>query len=178
MPALSRVGGHRPRARCDCRPRCWQLLSCGRVRVWSRALEIQAVAGVVATDDQGRIFLIRRASDGTWADPAGRLEPGETWAHAAIREFAEETGGAVELTGLLGVYSDPETQIHQYASGQKVHFVSVGFWGRVLSLGTPNPVEVSDMGWFLPDQLPQPMFPAAVPVLADAAAGLGTIAIR
>lgn len=141
-------------------------------------MEIRAVAGVVATDDQGRLLLVQRAYDGTWADPSGQVEPGETWAQAAVREFAEETGGAVELTGLLGVYSDPATQIHTYPSGQTVHFVSVGFRGRVLSLGTPDPAEVSDMGWFLPEQLPAPLFPAAVPVLADAVSGEGKIAIR
>lgn len=141
-------------------------------------MDLQPVAGVVATDSRGRLLLIQRASDGTWADPAGRVEPGETWAQAAMREFAEETGGEVELTGLLGVYSDPATQIHTYPSGHKVQFVSVGFRGRVLSLGTPDPTEIADMGWFFPDQLPEPLFPAAVPVLTDAAAGPGSIAIR
>lgn len=141
-------------------------------------MDIKPVAGVVATDPEGQLFLIQRASDGTWADPSGHVEPGETWAQAAIREFAEETGGEVKLTGLLGIYSDPATQVHTYPSGRKVHFVSVAFWGQALSLGTPDSAEVSDMGWFLPDQLPKPLFPAAVPVLADAAAGPERIAIR
>lgn len=141
-------------------------------------MEIHAVAGVVAMDLQGRLLLVQRASDGTWTNPAGRVEPGETWTQAAIREFAEETGGTVELTGLLGIYSDPATQMHTYPAGKKVHFVSVGFRGRVLSLGTPDPVEVSAMDWFLPDQLPKPLFPPASPVLADASTRADIIAIR
>lgn len=141
-------------------------------------MEIHAVAGVAATDEQGRLLLVRRASDDTWANPAGRLEPGETWAQAAVREFAEETGGVVELAGLLGVYSDPSTQIYTHPSGDTVHFVSVAFRGRVLSLGTPDPAEVSAVGWFLPDQLPASLFPPAVPVIADAVSGLAKVAIR
>jgi 8-oxo-dGTP diphosphatase len=74
------------------------------------------------------IVLIRRASDpfeGQWALPGGFVEIGETVEAAATREAAEETGLAVELARLLGVYSDPERD-------PRGHNVSVAFLARVI----------------------------------------------
>ena len=39
--------------------------------------------------------------------PGGRIEVGESAAQAVIREVAEESGVAIALTGVSGVYSDP-----------------------------------------------------------------------
>ncbi|HXT44395.1 MAG TPA: NUDIX hydrolase [Pseudonocardiaceae bacterium] len=61
--------------------------------------------GAVVFDDAGRLLLVRRAHEpgrGRWSIPGGRVEVGETDAHAVIREVAEETGLAVEITRLLG----------------------------------------------------------------------------
>ena len=35
------------------------------------------------------------------------MEVGERFADAAVRELAEETGVAAEVTGIVGIYSDP-----------------------------------------------------------------------
>jgi 8-oxo-dGTP diphosphatase len=75
------------------------------------------------------IVLIRRAADpfeGRWALPGGFVEVGETVEAAAAREAAEETGLAVELAGLVGVYSEPDRD-------PRGHNVSVAFLARVLS---------------------------------------------
>ncbi len=125
------------------------------------------MAGVVALDDACRLLLVRRR-EGGWTHPAGRVEFGETWAEAALREFSEETGGCVELHGVLGAYSDPATQIYQYPSEERVHFVGVAFRGTVLSLGTPNAAEILDMGWFHQTSLPAPIFTPARPIIMDA----------
>lgn len=66
-----------------------------------------ATAGVVLEDPHGRMLLMRRRDEDTWGFPGGGLEPGETWAQAALRECREETGWEARITGLLGVYSDP-----------------------------------------------------------------------
>lgn len=83
---------------------------------------------VVIPSDEG-IVLIRRASDpfaGRWALPGGFVEVGETVEAAATREAAEETGLAVELARLVGVYSDPDRD-------PRGHNVSVAFLARVVA---------------------------------------------
>jgi 8-oxo-dGTP diphosphatase len=57
---------------------------------------------------------------------SGFVEVGETVEQAAKREAAEETGLAVELAGLVGVYSDSDRD-------PRGHNVSVAFLARVLS---------------------------------------------
>ena len=82
---------------------------------------------VVIPSPEG-IVLIRRGTDpfeGQWALPGGFVEAGETVEAAALREAAEETGLAVELTGLIGVYSDPERD-------PRGANVSVAFLARVV----------------------------------------------
>jgi 8-oxo-dGTP diphosphatase len=57
----------------------------------------------------GGIVLVRRRNPPLgWALPGGFVDPGESVAQAARREAKEETGLDVELTELLGVYSDPK----------------------------------------------------------------------
>ena len=57
----------------------------------------------------GGIVLVRRAHPPPgWALPGGFVERGERVADAARREAKEETGLDVELTELLGAYSDPK----------------------------------------------------------------------
>lgn len=83
---------------------------------------------VVIPSENG-IVLIRRGSDpfeGRWALPGGFVEVGETVESAAVREVAEETGLAVELAGLVGVYSDPDRD-------PRGHNVSVAFLARVVA---------------------------------------------
>jgi 8-oxo-dGTP diphosphatase len=60
-------------------------------------------------DRPGRpiVLIERRFPPPGWALPGGFVELGETVEAAARREAREETGLEVELTGLLGVYSDP-----------------------------------------------------------------------
>ncbi len=82
---------------------------------------------VVIPSERG-IVVIRRGGEpfeGQWALPGGFVEVGETVEVAAAREVAEETGLAVELAGLVGVYSDP-------GRDPRGHNVSVAFLARVL----------------------------------------------
>ena len=60
-------------------------------------LQRVAIKGVVVRD--GKILLLRKAlydgnggKEGKWNNPGGRVEPGELWNEALLREIYEETG--------------------------------------------------------------------------------------
>jgi 8-oxo-dGTP diphosphatase len=61
---------------------------------------IRAAGGVVERD--GRILVVHRARYEDWSMPKGKLEPGETWEAAALREVWEETSLRCELGEYVG----------------------------------------------------------------------------
>ena len=59
---------------------------------------------VTVVHRQGKYLLVHERKHGQlWYLPAGRVEPGEDFIEAAKRETLEETGIAVELTGLVRI---------------------------------------------------------------------------
>jgi ADP-ribose pyrophosphatase YjhB (NUDIX family) len=70
-------------------------------------LPTQGVSTIVL-DDQRRVLLQKRADFRIWALPGGRVEPGETFEDAAVRETFEETGLHVALTRKVGTYWKPQ----------------------------------------------------------------------
>ena len=68
-------------------------------------------------DEAGRLLLIRRTDNDLYAIPGGALELGERLTQTVQREVMEETGIAVKVTGLIGVYSDPEHVI-EFTDGE------------------------------------------------------------
>jgi 8-oxo-dGTP diphosphatase len=61
---------------------------------------IRAAGGVVVRD--GRVLIVHRPRHGDWTLPKGKLDPGETWEQAALREVEEETGLRCALGDYLG----------------------------------------------------------------------------
>ena len=59
-----------------------------------------------------------------WIVPGGRVEFGELLHHAAVREFAEETGLRARVTGLLDVSEVILTE-------RPYHSITISFSGRV-----------------------------------------------
>ncbi len=82
---------------------------------------------VVIPSEEGVVLICRGGEpfEGHWALPGGFVEVGETVHEAAVREVAEETGLAVEVSRLVGVYSQPDRD-------PRGHNVSVAFLARVL----------------------------------------------
>jgi len=64
-----------------------------------------SVAGVVV-DASDRVLVIRRRDNGHWEAPGGVLELGESFEQGVLREVAEETGLAVTVERLTGVYKN------------------------------------------------------------------------
>lgn len=65
---------------------------------------IQAAGGLVwRTSPNGReIAVIYRGRYEDWTLPKGKLNPGENWQEAAVREVKEETGCDVKLESFAG----------------------------------------------------------------------------
>jgi 8-oxo-dGTP diphosphatase len=57
---------------------------------------VRAAGGMVVRDD-GRIAVVHRPRYDDWSLPKGKLDAGESWEEAAIRELHEETGLRVAL---------------------------------------------------------------------------------
>ncbi|MVO89359.1 NUDIX domain-containing protein [Streptomyces sp. p1417] len=88
-------------------------------------------ASAVVTDEQGRILLQRRRDNDLWALPGGGMELADSLPGAAVREVKEETGLDVEITGLVGTYTDPR-HIIEYTDGEVRRQFNVCFTARVV----------------------------------------------
>ena len=120
--------------------------------------------GVFASlfDTDGRIVLVRQNYRGhCWAQPGGRLEPGEAPLEGVLREILEETGYRAEVTGFIGASASP------WRDDLVLHFRA-----RILGRDpwTPDD-EIIDCAMFAPDTLPSPMRTTSQARIADALAG-------
>ncbi|MGN9908206.1 NUDIX hydrolase [Phytohabitans sp. LJ34] len=106
---------------------------------------------VVVISATGEILLIRRADNDNWALPGGAMDLGESLPAAAVRETLEETGVRVEVTGLVGIYTDPRHVILYTGDGEVRQEFSVVFTARPLG-GEPTPSDESrEVRWVAPD---------------------------
>jgi 8-oxo-dGTP diphosphatase len=64
------------------------------------SIAVCAAGGIVVRD--GALLLVHRPHYGDWTLPKGKLDPGESWEEAALREVEEETGLTCELGEELG----------------------------------------------------------------------------
>lgn len=88
-------------------------------------------ASAVVVDDAGRILMQRRTDSGLWSLPGGGMEMGDSLPGAAVREVKEETGLDVEITGLVGTYTDPRHVI-AYSDGEVRRQFNICFSARIL----------------------------------------------
>lgn len=124
------------------------------------------LAAHIAIIRSGQILLTRRADTDMWGLPGGRVESGESVAQAAIREAHEETGLAVRLTRLVGIYSLPGWM----AGGSHVVVFAARALGGTLQ---PQTGQVSQLDYFEPQHLPEPLLWWHRQRIQDALDGVG-----
>jgi 8-oxo-dGTP pyrophosphatase MutT (NUDIX family) len=112
-----------------------------------RATSLVPSANVVVTNDDGAILLIRRSDNDNWAIPGGAMDLGESLPATAVRETAEETGIDVEITGLVGIFTDPRHVILYTSDGEVRQEFSVVFAARPIGGSPTTSAESTEVRW-------------------------------
>jgi ADP-ribose pyrophosphatase YjhB (NUDIX family) len=107
----------------------------------------------MVVNDRGHLLLQRRADSGNWSLPGGVMELGETLGGAVVRETREETGLDVELTGILGIYTNPR-HIIAYADGEVRQEFVVVFAARVIGGELAISDESTELAFINPADIP------------------------
>ena len=121
-------------------------------------LDPKVVAVVLVLFD-GKLVLVRRAvgaAKGRWGFPSGYVDRGEAVEDAATREVSEETGLAVCVDRLVGLYS---------GCGDRA--VLAVYSAHVVGGGLQPGPEVQEVALFPVDELPPLPFPHDDQILDD-----------
>jgi len=115
----------------------------------------KAAAGTVPRASDGRVALIRRGVEpgiGKWSWPCGYVELDETVPECAVRETREETGLAVELGELLGIYSYAagcEEGLHAGTGMIIICYAAAATGGEIMAGD-----DAQEARWFAPNEIP------------------------
>ena len=107
-----------------------------------------AIFGVnICIIQNGKILLTRREDFEVWCLPGGAVDEGEPIVRAALRETREEIGLEVELTRLIGLYSQLSLPSFVWHIAS---FAARPVGGELRA----DPSEVIEIAWFGRDELP------------------------
>lgn len=101
---------------------------------------IEAAGGVVVRD--GRVAVVHRDRYDDWSLPKGKLDKGESFEEAALREVLEETGLECEM----GRELDPVSYVDQKGRPKVVRYWLMEVTGGEFE---PND-EVDELRWLAP----------------------------
>jgi ADP-ribose pyrophosphatase YjhB (NUDIX family) len=80
------------------------------------------------------------------------MDMGESIADAVVREVKEETGIDVTVTGVVGIYTNPN-HVMAYDDGEVRQQCSICFTTRMLGGQLTTSSETSEVAWVTPDRL-------------------------
>lgn len=124
----------------------------------------------VAVIKDNQILLIQREDFEVWGLPSGEVEDGESLAQAAIREVKEETGFAVRLTRLVGLYTKPQW------AGTSMNATCVLFAAEIIGGElTTSTDETLNAGFFSIDALPNNIIWWAKRQISDTLTGVSGV---
>jgi 8-oxo-dGTP diphosphatase len=105
--------------------------------------EVKAAGGVLVRPD-GKVALVHRPKYDDWSLPKGKLDPGESFEQAALREVEEETGLRARLLREL-----PSTEYNDANGRRKL----VRYWEMEPLDGEFAPSkEVDELRWLPPEE--------------------------
>ncbi len=108
--------------------------------------------GAVVGNDQGELLLIQRSDSGIWLYPTGWADVGYSASEVAEKEVREETGVECEVERVLAIFDGSRRGFH------RIPLYSIVFLCRAVGGElNPHPLEVTDVGWFKRDALPDPL---------------------
>lgn len=122
-----------------------------RQRLTAEIGYVTVKVGVAAAvfDAGGRQLLVQRADNGLWAQPGGWADVGDSPATMTAREALEETGLAVRVERLVGLY-DSRQRGFRHAH----HIYHVVFLCSMVG-GTPTVTpEIRALDWYTPEAVP------------------------
>jgi ADP-ribose pyrophosphatase YjhB (NUDIX family) len=119
-----------------------------------KATSIVPSANVIVVNDQDEILMIRRTDNDNWAVPGGGMDPGESITDTAVRETREETGITCEVTGLVGIYTNPRHVILYTSNNEVRQEFSIVFTARPTSGELKPSSESSEPQWVSPSAVP------------------------
>jgi dTDP-glucose pyrophosphorylase/ADP-ribose pyrophosphatase YjhB (NUDIX family) len=124
---------------------------------------------IVIFDHLGRILMERRSDCGWWGLPGGCVDAGETIMASALREVAEETGLQVEITGFLGLFSDPRRRTVRYPdNGDLRQLVDAAIIANPLGGRLTTSHESLEVRWFATHEIPLNTVPPVIEILRAA----------
>jgi ADP-ribose pyrophosphatase YjhB (NUDIX family) len=130
---------------------------------------LKAGVAVIILNEENQVLLQKRADVGLWGIPSGHVEIGETVSEAAMREVKEETNLDVRIEKLIGIYSDPDSQVFHYPNGKVVHFITTCFLAKITGGELKcNSDESLEIKFFSQDNLPDDLLTMHPQWLEDA----------
>lgn len=132
-------------------------------------------SAVIFDEAHEKVLLTRRADNGLWCVPGGKMEPGESAEECCQREIMEETGLQIKPIRLIGVYSNRD-QLVIYPDGNKVQIVVLSFEAEILA-GQPGlSDETTEVGYFSLNEIrSMPMHDRHQERIEDALRKIGTL---
>ena len=132
-------------------------------------------SAVIFDEAHQKVLLTRRADNGLWCVPGGKMEAGESAEECCQREVFEETGLQIQPTRLIGVYSNRD-QLVIYPDGNKVHIVVLSFEAEIVSGAPGLSEETTEVGYFSLDEIKSmPMHDRHQERVEDALLNTGTL---
>ena len=92
------------------------------------------------------ILMLKRSDNKRWTMPGGTLDFGESLIECAIREVKEETGLDIEITDIIGTYTDPNIRV-AYSDGEVRQEFTIVYAGKCTSKYVVLDEESTDYKW-------------------------------